>query len=665
MIPNRKYFFLFLVVVFLFSVPISFSQSQDQTVMNTSVKLAPNIFVSVYTDKSSYCPPEIVNITTKLENRGNLATTGNLTTMIYDPYWHEFMNGSWGSILLNPTDIKYFNLSHTVTEGDTAGVYTVESNFTYNGEYKYSETTFRIKQGIGTLVASPSKIEETALPGDTIVKKIYFWLVYPCHGTYVYFNATPGPPGSWVIFSENPIWLPIKSWNMTVVYIYVDLPPNTTAGDYTGYIHAYAENQDVVIPLIIHVQPAPIFDVVTEVLPQYKEVCIGSDVTAKVTITKVFPPETVDVNMTYKIESNTTVYDMKQETIAITTSTERYPTLHVPSIISEGYYTFSATLEYQNTSVYSSDIFLAKYCPVYVPPSGYAPPPPIKPPPTFPLILTLSNYRLNAIIGNTTGFVAHVKNIGEKTARAVRLEISGVPIEWISLAPYRSNILINETKDYVVTINVPDDAKEGIYYLNVKATDEYRSEEKTVALIVAKDLKSLAELLFQQLEKTRSVANRTLFLSCLDIKDIIKAFNDAESVREMGIQEYNKGNYKNAINFYDYALSSYEKIIQEADTLMSLEIEKPKPFIFSPFIESYLEDYTRLQACVDGKNYKDFCKYRDDIQRLSFYSTVTVILLVLIIATSVIILILAYRRRKEFYIAITLRRIRERLKGGY
>jgi hypothetical protein len=629
--------------------------------MNSSVTLAPNIFISTFSDKSSYCPPENITITTNVENRGNLGVVGNLATRIFDPNNVEFMNGSWLNINLSPGDKKNFYLNHTVTESDIAGIYEIVSNLTYSSTYKTAKGNFRIKQGIGSLVASPPYIEETAMPGDLIVREIYFWLIYACYGTYVYLNTTPGPPGDWIIFSVNPIWLSPIEWNLTKVYIYIDLPKNTPPADYKGYIYGWAEEQRVVIPVTIHVQPTPIFDLKVEVPPEKKEVCLGDDVYAKITITKIFPPETLDVNMTYRIEMNKTIYDEKKETIAITTTVEKFVTLKVPSNAPEGIYTFSATLQYENTSVYAYDVFTAKYCPPPPPPPP-APPPPPPPIPLPQLILNVSTRRVHSLIGGFTSFLAWITNIGDAPAFKIKLHIEGIPSYWINLNPVFTDILPKKKEEFLVLIKVPVDAKEGAYQLRVKGTDTWQTNEEIVFLTVAKDWESLAKILYEQVNATRERALKIKFLTCLDIKNIIVELTSTEEVRNVAIKEFSNKNWKKAIELFEYVSSKYEDILAKVNVLMDVEFTKLKPFSFPPFTEKINERLKDLSTSLRERDYEIFCENLVEIQKLSTYSKFSLISIILVIVISVLIIFFAYRRKVEIEPFRRLKKIRERLK---
>src|SRR3990170_3351936 len=194
MVLNKKYFLFSFLLLFVFLIPRV--SSSVETVMNNSISLKENIFVSVLSDKSSYCEPEVVQIATTVENRGNIAASGNLTTRVFDPYSKEIKNNTQNGTL-NGGESKTFNTNYTVQISDFADLYTIRGNFSYSKEYKVGERNFRIKKGIGTLVASPSLIERTMRPGDSATDFIYPWLLYACYGATVSLNKTSGEPGSW------------------------------------------------------------------------------------------------------------------------------------------------------------------------------------------------------------------------------------------------------------------------------------------------------------------------------------------------------------------------------------------------------------------------------------------------------------------------------------
>jgi len=653
---EKKYFLIILLMLFL--VPFSVKGARE-TVMNSSVASKENIFISLITDKTSYCEPEVADVTTTLENRGNLGTSGNLTTRIFDLSYSEIQSDVWQDTVLNAGETKNFTTNYSVQSNDSAGLYTVESNFSYNNEFKYYEKQFRIKSGIGTLSASPSNIEKTMMPGDSTNETVYLWLLYPCYGTNVSLNKSSGLPGDWISFSSNSTYVFETAVGVDVM---IEIPRNASRGNYSGYIYAQAEDQQLSITVTIHVNTSGVFDVDLSIPSAKKEVCQGEDIYSTVTITKTSPNGTVNVNMTYQItDFNGTIIDKYNETVSVETSIQRMPTLDIPSGAEPGYYTFTAILEYKESLVYASDIFSVKTC---LPPP---PPPPsagvgiVLPVVVSALSLNVSTHRLTTIVGNQTGFIAYVTNVGTEKIDLVRLEIEGIPSHWVTISPLKTDIHPNKTQNYIVIINVPESAEEGAYYLYVTAKDEVESNTELIILIVGKDWESATELLFLDLESIREKAREVLLLQCLDISDIIKLFNSGEQVRDLGIIEYQKENYLRAIDFFEYTISIYGKVMSQADALMQINADI-KLFMIPPFTEDINYNIKMVKKCVEDRNYREFCEYFLTTQRYSSYSSILTISTILVIVIVVVFLLIRYKRRKEREVLERFELIRKRLK---
>ncbi len=653
---KKKYFFLLFLIFFL--VPIS---SGIETFMNSTVALKENIFLSVATDKSSYCEPEIVNITTTLENRGNYGASGNLTIKIIDSYENEIKNETWETSV-NGGETKNFFSNYTVESSSPEGIYTVKSNFSYNKEFKYAETEFRVKKGIGTLVVSPLKIEKTMKPGDSSNETIYLWLLYPCYGTYASLNKSSGEPGDWLSLSNSTVYLPETSEAKSVT-VSIKVPRDAKTGNYTGYISVKAGDQQKTITVKIYVNASGIFDLSVSIPSEKKEVCQGDSVYAIVTITKFSPSGITDINMTYMITNHLNEYiDKKNETIAIDTTMQRTPSLHVPSDLSPGYYTFVATLEYKEIQISSTDIFRVKECLVAPPSGAYVPLPPVQ---VEKLILNVSPIILVTIPGNETGFVASVENLGTKS-EVVEVVVEGIPSNWISITPSRTEIKPNETQNFIALIKIPKEIEEKIYYLKVTAFDGVKSNTENVTLIIGKDWKSAADLVLAELEKIREEANKIFFLECLNINEIKKIFENGEHVREIGMEEYENNNYEKAIDFFIYAISLYEKTVNRAHALIQLEATRIEVFSFIPFEEEINYHLRILRDYAREKNFERFCEPYVKIQQLSKYSKIVfgLVLVAIAIILTVIsyVLIKEYKKRKEKRIEETFEEIKRRLK---
>jgi tetratricopeptide (TPR) repeat protein len=209
---------------------------------------------------------------------------------------------------------------------------------------------------------------------------------------------------------------------------------------------------------------------------------------------------------------------------------------------------------------------------------------------------------------------------------------------------------------------VPKDAEEKIYQLKVKAVDEIESNEETIAFIVGAELKSLANLVRLEMERLEAIANNTFLLNCLDLGDNSILFHEAKRISELGISELELGNYRSAIDLFEYSSNIYEKIIKISDTLMYLKLTQTNPFTFPPFTENAISNIKTLTYYAQIKNYKEFCSTLRNIWKYSLYSKIVAGALGLFSLLSVILLINAYRTRKKVEILGRLKRIRERLK---
>jgi hypothetical protein len=642
----------------------------SETFLNTSVALKENVFISVSADSPAYCEPDNVTITTTLENRGNSGATGNLSVKTFDSYGNEiYKNVSQATI--GAGESKLFYDGYVIDPSYNAGMYTVRSNFSYPGVYRYADTSFRVKKGIGTLSSSPIILERYMKPGDTYSTNLFVWLFYPCIGADVTFNTSLGSPGNWTTLSQNTVSIP-SSGEAQQTTLTISVPSDAVTGTYTGTLYATALGQQRVLNMIIHVNSSAIFDLSVSIPTSRKEVCQGDNIYATVTATKFYPLGPSDINMSYwSTNSSGSRMDMKNETVAIDTTLQRTPNLFVSSFAEPGYYTFYAQLMYNEVRVTSSDLFLVKYCP---------PTPPVQPSPsvgggvggpgvpitmeTRKLLLTLSANMLVTVTGNTTGFDATVENLGT-TNETVELTVDGVPSSWVTKIPEKAIIDAGSSQKYTVLIS-PSGDSQGIYYLNVTAFDSTKSNTETIMLIVGKNWRSAADMVMDSMESFRTNSKSILSLSCLDIADFIGMYQSAESIRQMGIDEYSSANYEKAIALFEYAISIYDKSVTQADALLNLKYKAMTSFVFPIFKNEMDLNVNLIGGYVDQKNYKEFCISYERLSQLSTYSKIVAALSVAGIIC--LVAVLAYfisresKKRREVRKDETLERIRERLK---
>lgn len=648
-----------------------------QSLINTSVELSANIGFDAYINAASFCYPEKISLRTDLINIGNLALTGNLSMSLANPYRTDIESEDWLGVTLNPEDSYNFFLNHTINSSDTAGIHRFSSNFTYNDTLLVDSGEFRLKSGYGTLAASPSLIEKTLYPDEISASDIYLWLVYPCYGTSVFLNTSSGAPGNWTTFTQDTVWVPTQISNSTIAY--VDVPWNAIPGDYNGYVYAYVNDQlKLSIPITIHVQYDGIFDISTEVKSSHTEVCRGNKASAEVSVTKIFPNDTLDINLTYRIETNNTIYVESLETVSITNSLVRNPTLTVPSSAPTGIYTFYAILNASGSNWTSSttsyDIFTIKDCSGGQPSGGGggggsggvtgAGSAPIQL--TKEILLNVSKTKLLSTIGNTTSFLAWVENTGDTNLNGVKVSIEGIPDDWITIYPKKIDLNSGETKEFLVFIRIPEGVGEGVYELKVTASDEgekTKSKTEILTLFIGRDEESLTRILFEELDIIRGLSEQALNIGCINTNELNPLFDEGERLRSIGIGYMNSDDHKKSQEFFVQAISVFEESISKADFLMEIGFYRAKIFSIFPFSKIIKEKSDLLVKSIEERNYAEYCSLMSEIRKYSLYSILIIILLASILITILVLIIVFYRRRRRKRTIERIDEIKSRLGG--
>jgi hypothetical protein len=670
---RKSKIFLAFFILFLIFYSIDFSKA---TVVGR-LKVPPpfGVELSIFINDEncpqlkSFCLGDIVNIANKLENIGNIDLTGNLSTSIFNTTNKEIHNINWSNIFLPVSNFSYWNTSYTIQEKDEAGFYNIKSNFTYEGNSTDSTCTFRVKKGIGTLRRLPAQIVETLPPGRT---KIYtpgieLWLEDACNSTTATLNKTQGIPGDWISLSKNNFYLIPDIINSTDLNI--TIPPLTPEGIYdNGTIHAYVNGQSVDIGLNITVS---YFDFVLKVkIPdESKKICQGNILVAEINITKIYPPEDVNVNMTYQIlDYDWNVYDEKKENnLSIINNETIIPfTMTAPS--STGKYIFLASLERNWTITQAYDTFEVIPCPVTTTIStgggGGGGREEIQKLEVNKIILNVSDEILTAITGNKTSFIASVNNTGTEVARSIGILVDGIPTDWISVFPPYNNIYPGDLGRYLVVIDVPVNSKTGIYKLNVTARDGMESNTVVITLVIGKDPKEIADLLLTELESIRADAKRSLLVGdCMDTKIIKTIYDDAEYAVEKGNEEYNNKNYGNAINWFEYAIPIEKKVVDKVDITIEMELgtTNTSKVLIPPFLKA--EQQIQLAGTyLQEKNYEKICDPLEKIRKFILIGLIFWPAMVVILIISIILLIMYYRIKRRRERARMLLEIKERLK---
>jgi len=607
-----------------------------------------------------YCPGEVVNVSNTIVNSGSSNITGDLVSRILNPSSVEVHSQNWFGIDIPISEIEIYNTLYTIPADPVIGTYTAEGNFSYGQKFSYSSDTFEVSKGIGNFLVSTNKISVSISPGNYDTRNITFWLQDACDNTIVFLNTTIGIPGDWVTFNPNNILVTPFATNQTIVTITV---PESfiIEGIYNGTIFAYANGQVRTIDLGVTVS-GEAFNM-TVAVPSYKKVVYtGDDIPAIVEISKNFPG-IVDVNLTHQIRNFTGyVFREKNETQQMNDTLQTIPVLKAPSIT--GYFVFFTNLQYNSTSVSDSDTFSVIEHEAITPPEriggGRVTPPKLK---IYDITLRLSTNLLTVIKGNKTSFIAYVNNTGSETLDSIRLLIDGISMNWVEVLPLELSLVLGERKEFLVVIDVPEDAKAGIHRLNVKASNKVESNTETLTLVIARDPKEMADLLLSELERLRKLANESLSVEeCIDITIIKSYYNDAELARERGLKEYNLENYVKAINWFEYAITVYEQVISRVDITVEMEISTTNSsrFIMPPIFDSD-KQFLLANTYLVEKNYRRVCEPIEKLRKYIMFGLVLWPVAVIIPITLIIVFVILYKKKREKEVMTILERVRKRL----
>jgi hypothetical protein len=661
---NFKFLILFILLlsISLYSVKTGWISSESMEYIYVTV-VTTQVDITVTTDKDEYCPGELVNVSNNLTNIGMMNATGDFKSKILDPIGVELNSTNWFNIDLLVGESKIYNAYYTVqgTEKADDGYY-ANGTFSYDGKSDSSlSETFRIKNDIGTFYALPPNISQIISAGNfSDTADIDFFLTYACDNAIVTLNTTPGGPGDWVTFHPDEIFLNYTGMTNTTT-VNISVPKETSPGIYNGTIYAYANGeQKKEIDLKVYVKGLT-FSVDVTVLADNNQVCLGDDVTARIDVSKN-QPGLLDINMTYQVTNSTGyVFHEVNTEGQINNSLQIFQTLTPPSIL--GYYSFFAILQHNQTFVTGSDTLRVIEC---VPP-----PPPIPTPgPSLPLLpihaltLRLSTDILTVIRGNRTSFIAYVNNTGTAKAESIRLSIDGIPLDWIEVLPIQTTIPVGETREYLVFINVPEDAEIGIRRLEVKAKNRIESNVEVLILVIGRDPKEIADLLLLELERLRALANESLLVEeCIEISMIKSYYEDAEFALERGLNEYELGNFVQAVSWFEYAIPVYIKVQRLIDMTLEVEIERLRStsFITPPTFDQE-QEYRRAKSYLDEKNYRKICEPISRMRTVMMSGLIFWPAFIVVVIVLVIIAVILYRKKRRLERKMTLEKVKKRLE---
>jgi hypothetical protein len=592
--------------------------------------------------------------------------SGNFTHRIFNTTGRIVNQDDWFNLNVSMHEIVYISTPYNVKKEDEAGIFTITGNYSYNDTYASARCNFWVYKGIGNLLVSDNKLLFLISPGKSRVSLINLTQQYACDNATIEMNVSTDAPGNWSSFSPREIFLTPGYENSTEINVTV--PMDTDLGSYYGWIYANADGQQVKINLTVIVTVLD-FYIKTRIPQDKKEICQGDQVYADVNVTKIAPQGKVDFNMTYQLLNEGNVIAEMRENISLDdtfNSTIRVPILIVPSNAPTGNYTFLSHLEHDQVFFESADDFKVKSCITLPKPSpgpGPITPPKPTPTPVKKLVLNLSTNILSVTTGSSTSFVATVENTGNAVVKDVRISIEGISSTWVEKIPLIITIPEKGIQGYLVIINVPEDANTGIYDLKIQATDNVKSNSENLTLIIGKNIKEIADLMVVEYQKLLKEATQSLLVKdCLDVTAIKTMHEDSQHAFEKGLEEYEKKNYVQAINWFEYAIPLEQKVLARVDISIEMELvaSNSSRIIIPPFYKPE-QQFIQAQTYLEEKNYQKVC---DPIERIRKFIVVGLIFwsgIVIIIAILIIISVFFYRRKRKREGARILEQVRKRL----
>jgi len=149
----------------------------------------------------------------------------------------------------------------------------------------------------------------------------------------------------------------------------------------------------------------------------------------------------------------------------------------------------------------------------------------------------------------------------------------------------------------------------------------------------------------------------------LDITLIKTIFDDAETAYDKALEEYTNGNYEKSVNWLEYAIPIYEKVVDRIDITLEMEVKTSRTSIY--LIPTLLNPEKLFDLAVQylkDKNYAEICEPITGIRRLVMMSLIFWPGIIILIIVLVIVAFIVYRKKIKQARILTLERIRKRLE---
>ncbi|MCS7106429.1 MAG: hypothetical protein NZ942_03870, partial [Candidatus Aenigmarchaeota archaeon] len=222
--------------------------------------------------------------------------------------------------------------------------------------------------------------------------------------------------------------------------------------------------------------------------------------------------------------------------------------------------------------------------------------------------------------------------------------------------------------NFLVLIRAPKEVEDKVFYLSVMASNSVKSNEETIILIVAKDWKSAADILLEELKRIKRIADQITYLNCLSLGDALKIYENAEFLRKLALEEYGNESYQKAASIIDYSISVYEKALSLVEAFVRYEVEEISSFRLSfyaslPFFSQEINSNVNvLKEYLEKKDFQNFCSIYNRTKELVSYSRVFNFLIIPLILIILIVLFFLISRKRRIKKEKKLEEIFEKVK---
>ncbi len=378
-------------------------------------------------------------------------------------------------------------------------------------------------------------------------------------------------------YHENrTLYLPVNTYENATLRVYVPSGMGYEGGTYYVTLYAYSLNdsRSNSTTLEINVNNTSPVDYVDIINLYPSSLYQGESITANISIHKLYPADTTDLQICYCINANPTYQcGPSFNNYGCEWKTAKEWINYTKTLIvgeSPGEYYFFVAVKYPGDPEIKRAIspkFLVKKVPG-PPPGGGAP----SLPSVFrPVLEIISANYLEAAPGERIRFEAEVRNTGNVNALNTSLNVYGIPESWVYVTPFIEDIEIDGSQNYSVLITLPTTATEQIYQLSLVAKSGTVEASKIVTLTVAWTSKKKADFLISEAEVKKTEAEGAIEIAKgwgMDTSEPETTLDFANQLLDETNRLFKLGNYGEAIGKAMQAIDSYKSVISSVKEMV-------------------------------------------------------------------------------------------------